>query len=158
MLSNPVMTIEEIMGIIPHRYPFLLIDRVIELDEHDVGGNRVGRKVKALKNVTINEPFFQGHFPHRPVMPGVLLVEAMAQAGAIACYRPTDPLMDVSVASLKATRFRAPVVPGDTLELRAEVIKDRGHMILLDCEARVNGRVVAETELLASVVPIEKPK
>jgi len=150
---SPVMTIEDLKGILPHRYPFLLIDKVVELDKYN--GSNLGRKVKAIKNVTFNEPFFQGHFPHRAVMPGVLIVEAMAQAGAIACYNPADPPMDVSVASINKTRFRVPVVPGDTLELSAEVLKDRGKMKLLGCTARVNGKVVAETELLASVRPLE---
>ena len=153
MNLSPVMTIEDLKGILPHRYPFLLIDKVVELDKYN--GSNLGRKVKAIKNVTFNEPFFQGHFPHRAVMPGVLIVEAMAQAGAIACYNPADPPMDVSVASINKTRFRVPVVPGDTLELSAEVLKDRGKMKLLGCTARVNGKVVAETELLASVRPLE---
>lgn len=141
------------MKIIPHRIPFILIDRVVHLDEVPPGGKRAGRKVTAIKNVTMNEPFFAGHFPHRPVMPGVLIVEAMAQACAIACHVDGDPEMDVSIASINGAKFRKPVVPGDTLELRGEFVKEKGPMLLLKSEAYVENQLVAEANLMAYVVP-----
>lgn len=152
--KNPVMGAVEIMKLLPHRFPFLLVDRVDELVKPE-NGARVGRKIRAIKNVTINEPFFPGHFPHRPVMPGVLQVEAMAQVAAISCVEPTGPRMDVAIAGIREARFRRPVVPGDTLELTAEVLKDRAGMLVVRCEARVAGRLVAEVELLAKVFPLE---
>ena len=116
-------------------------------------GSRLGRKATAIKCVTFNEPFFAGHFPHRAVMPGVLIVEAMAQASAIACWRPNDPLMDVAIARIGEVRVRRPVVPGDVLTLEAEVTKDRGDMIAIACRATVDGQLVTATEILASVTP-----
>src|SRR4051812_35968090 len=124
---SPVLTPMDIMRILPHRYPFLLVDRVDEL--HRVTSpNRVGTRIRAIKNVTFNEQFFVGHFPHRPVMPGVLQIEAMAQVAALACapYGKDAPKMDVAIAAIDACRFRRPVVPGDTLEIEAEITKDRG--------------------------------
>src|SRR3954465_11682413 len=114
---QPVMSPTDIMRILPHRYPFLLVDRVDELVRGS-GGTRVGTRIRAIKNVTFNEQFFVGHFPHRPVMPGVLQIEAMAQVAALACapYGKDAPKMDVAIAAIDACRFRRPVVPGDTLE------------------------------------------
>ncbi|RME15503.1 MAG: 3-hydroxyacyl-[acyl-carrier-protein] dehydratase FabZ [Bdellovibrio sp.] len=150
------MDAERILEILPHRYPFLLVDKVIEISDLPESGQRVGRTIKAIKNVTINEPFFTGHFPGRPIMPGVLIVEAMAQASALLCYRPIDPELKISIASIKEARFRVPVVPGDTLELHARVLKDRGQMVLLDNQVYVQGRLVAEAQILASLIPKDK--
>ena len=155
MKSNSVgggLDINEILKILPHRFPFVMIDRVLELTPQS-SGSRMGRKTKAIKCVSFGEPFFSGHFPHRPVMPGVLIVEAMAQAGAIASWRATDPLMDVAIARIGEVRVRRPVVPGDVLVLTAEVVKDRGDMILIKCSASVDEQIVTETEILASVTP-----
>jgi len=148
--KNSTLSIQKILDILPHRQPFLLIDRVLEHDSFGPG-SRQGRKVKVLKNVTYNEPFFAGHFPHRAVMPGVLILEAMAQAVAIACYREEDPKMDVAIGRLSETRFRRPVVPGDQLILTGEVLKDRGQMLVLKVQAHVDDELVTEVEILASV-------
>lgn len=150
----PILTASDILKILPHRFPFLLVDRVEELIKPD-SGSRVGRKIRAIKNVTINEPFFPGHFPHRPVMPGVLQIEAMAQVAAIACAEADGPKMDVAIAGINDARFRRPVVPGDTLEMTAEVLKDRSQILIVKCEARVNDQVVAEAVIIAKVFPLE---
>ncbi|MCB0422543.1 MAG: 3-hydroxyacyl-ACP dehydratase FabZ [Bdellovibrionales bacterium] len=147
------MKVEEIRKVLPHRYPFQLVDRIIDMDEPR-DGSREGRWVKGLKNVTINEPFFPGHFPHRPVMPGVLIIEAMAQTGALACYRPNDPEMDVAIVKVSSARFRAPVVPGDSVIMSVVVKKDKANMIVMDCQAEVDGKIVASAEIVAYVVPI----
>lgn len=137
---------------IPHRHPFVLIDRVLEFSELK-DGSRVGRKVKALKNVTFNESYFAGHFPDRPIMPGVLIIECMAQAGMIACWRPSDPKMNVAIGRVGEFRIHKPVTPGDQLIITAEVLKDRGQMLVLDLKAYVDDELVTQYELLASVMP-----
>jgi 3-hydroxyacyl-[acyl-carrier-protein] dehydratase len=150
--KEPVYTIVDILKLLPHRFPFLLVDRVEELVKPE-GPSRVGRKIRALKNVTINEPFFPGHFPHRPVMPGVLQIEAMAQVAALSCIDTPD--MDVAIAGIDSARFRRPVVPGDQLEMTAEVKRDRSMMIIVECVAKVNGQVVCEATLIAKMFPKE---
>jgi 3-hydroxyacyl-[acyl-carrier-protein] dehydratase len=151
--KNNGLDIHQILNILPHRQPFVLIDRITEIIEPE-GGGRVGRKVVALKNVTYNESFFAGHFPHRAVMPGVLIIEAMAQAGCIASFRETDPKMDVAIGRIGEFRIRRPVVPGDQLIIHAEVKKDRGQMVLLELKSYVDNELVTEYELLASVTPV----
>lgn len=148
--------INQILQILPHRFPFLLIDRVIHMDPPP-GPSWVGRKIKVLKNVTFNEPFFTGHFPHRPIMPGVLIVEAMAQAAAYLGHRPVTPdtKMEVLIASIDKARFRKPVVPGDQLILTVECLKDRGSLYLFKAEAHVEGQLVAEAEMMAKTIPTE---
>jgi 3-hydroxyacyl-[acyl-carrier-protein] dehydratase len=150
--KNKTLEISDILAILPHRHPFVLIDRVLELSAPE-GKGRVGSKVKVLKNVSFNEPYFAGHFPHRPVMPGVLILEAMAQAGAIACYRESDPKMDVAIGRISEVRIRRPVVPGDQLIIHGEVVKDRGHMIVIDLKAYVGEELVTDIELLAYITP-----
>jgi 3-hydroxyacyl-[acyl-carrier-protein] dehydratase len=150
-LSAP-LSIEEILKVLPHRQPFVLIDRVLELSIPN-GPSRLGRKIKALKNLSYGEPFFAGHFPNRPVMPGVLIIEALAQAGAMACYRPEDPALDVAIGRIGEARIRRPVVPGDQLILSVEVVKDRGSTVLLKGEATVDGEPVTEVEILAYLTP-----
>ncbi len=143
--TAPVMDIKAIQHLIPHRYPFLLVDRVVMLER--------GKKIVALKSVTMNEPFFQGHFPGWPVMPGVLIVEAMAQAAAILAVQS----MDVEVArtkvpylaSLDSVKFRRPVVPGDRMELHVEVVKGKGSVWKEKGQAIVDGQVAAEAEFMA---------
>jgi beta-hydroxyacyl-ACP dehydratase FabZ len=139
-------TIEEIMKILPHRYPFLLVDRIlsVELDKHIVG----------LKNITVNEPFFVGHFPQYPIMPGVLIVEAMAQvAGILALLSTPENLGNQALylMSLDKVRFRKPVVPGDQLILDLTVLKGKKKFFKMEGKATVNDHLVAEAELMAMV-------
>ena len=153
MGTKPVYDISDILRILPHRFPFLLVDRVDVLDRDLKAKNRVGWKIRAIKNVTFNEPFFPGHFPHRPVMPGVLQIEAMAQAGCLAVVDPNGPEMDVAIAGINEARFRRPVVPGDQLVLTAEIVKDRGQIMVLRCQMHVDGDLAAEAEMIAKVFP-----
>jgi len=141
-----VYDIRKIMELLPHRYPFILVDRIIEVvpDERIVG----------LKNVTINEPFFQGHFPERPVMPGVLIVEAMAQVGGVLVYssRPEEKRKElVYFMGIDKARFRKPVVPGDQLVLEIVWTKRRGNVAKMSGKATVDGTLVAEAEIMAMV-------
>jgi beta-hydroxyacyl-ACP dehydratase FabZ len=137
---------QEIQRLLPHRFPFLLIDRVIELSDE---------KVVALKNVTINEPFFAGHFPGHPVMPGVLLVEAMAQAGAVMAMKGAsfDPATKVIYfMALDKVKFRKPVVPGDQVRLEIEPLRKGAAIWKMGGKAIVDGQVVCEAEYLATIV------
>lgn len=135
-----VLTIEEIKGIIPHRYPMLLIDRVEELE--------AGKRIVAKKNVTANEPFFQGHFPMEPVMPGVLIVEAMAQAGAVALLSlPDFEGKTAYFGALDKVKFRKKVVPGDSLLLEVEIQKIKGSAGIGKGIAYVDGKKACEAEL-----------
>ncbi len=138
--------IGSILDIMPHRYPFLLVDRILEMEPD--------RRVLALKNVTINEPFFQGHFPGHPIMPGVLIIEAMAQAGgALLLTSVSEPVGKlVYFTGIDAARFRRPVVPGDQLHLECELIKQRGPICKMRGTATVAGEKVAEAELMAKLV------
>ena len=135
-----MLTIEEIKEIIPHRYPMLLIDRVEELE--------AGKSIKAKKNVSVNEPFCQGHFPHEPVMPGVLIVEAMAQAGAVALLSMEEFKGKTAYfGGIDKAKFRKKVVPGDTLVLEVELTKVRSSAGCGKGIAYVDGKKVAEAEL-----------
>ena len=144
MSENKVYNIEEIMKLLPHRYPFLLVDR-LTVEEPGVKG--VG-----LKNVTMNEEFFQGHFPNNPVMPGVLQVEAMAQTAGALVIAGMGDLGDkkpgVFFMSIDGVKFRKPVKPGDQLMMHVEKIKDRGKIFVFRGESRVDGKVVSEAELM----------
>ncbi len=144
-------TIAEIQKVLPHRYPFLLVDRVLEIRRGADLTSKVGCRVHAIKNVTIGEGFFQGHFPHQPIMPGVLILEAMAQAGALAYFDPNEPPSDVAIAAVHSAKFRRPVIPGDRLELLVEIIRDRKNMVVIKCEAVVDSQKVAEAEIMAYV-------
>jgi 3-hydroxyacyl-[acyl-carrier-protein] dehydratase len=142
-----MMDVQEIQKLLPHRFPFLLVDRVVSIEP--------GKALKAYKNVSVNEPFFQGHFPGHPVMPGVLVLEALAQASAILAYRSTgfDPAQKVTyLMAIDAAKFRRPTVPGDRLELEVEVLRFKGSILKTRGVARVDGEVVAEGEFLATVV------
>lgn len=151
-----LLSSRDIMKLMPHRFPFLLVDKVVmrELGPHAT--NRTGSKITALKNVTFNEPFFPGHFPDLPIMPGVLQIEAMAQSACLAYLRDGDPEVDFFIASIQEAKFRRPVVPGDQLMLHAEIIKDRGSMLQVRTEARVDGQIAAEAVILAKVAPKAK--
>lgn len=151
------MNIEEITKVLPHRHPFIFVDRVIEKVWGPNYPSRLGNKISAIKNVTINEPFFQGHFPHRPVMPGVILLEVFAQVGALLCYRPNDPPQDVALVGLNEARFRQPVTPGDQLIIEMDCRKDRGQILIFGGLAKVEGEIVAEAEILAKVFPLQVP-
>ena len=141
---------------IPHRYPFLFIDRVESYTPGPKEGSRVGRKVIARKNVTVNEPYFNGHFPHKPVMPGVLQVEAMAQAGALACLPNEGEHLDVLIAKIDNTRFRRPVVPGDVLEIHAEITKEKSGIVCLKAAIYCDKELVAETDITAKIFPTQE--
>lgn len=134
------MDIKEIMSILPHRHPFLLIDRVLEMEE--------GKKCVALKNVTMNEPFFQGHFPQEPVMPGVLIIEALAQTGAVAMLSMEEFKGKIAFfGGIDKAKFRGKVVPGDTLRLEVEMIKIKRNAGIGKGVAYVGDKKVAEGEL-----------
>ncbi len=137
----------DIAALLPHRYPFLLVDRVIEVE--------VGKRIVALKNVTINEPFFTGHFPGRPIMPGVLLCEAVVQAGGIlARMTAPDPQKDGQIAMLTTldhVRFRQQVIPGDQVRLEVEALRRRGPFWKMRGAALVDGKVAAELEFTVAL-------
>ena len=138
--------IARILESLPHRYPFLLVDRILETS----GDTRI----VGLKNVSFNEPFFQGHFPGHPIMPGVLIVEAMAQTGGVLLLGALDDPQSkvVYFMSLDAVKFRRPVVPGDQLRMEIEVLQNRGRTAKLRGTALVDGQVVAEAEMMARIV------
>jgi beta-hydroxyacyl-ACP dehydratase FabZ len=140
------LEIREIMERIPHRYPFLLVDRVIELVPQ--------QRIVAIKNVTMNEPFFQGHFPGAPVMPGVLVIEAMAQAGAVLLLSdiPDRASKLVYFTGIDQARFRRPVVPGDQIRLDVSVMKLRARTCKMRGLAEVGGELVAEAEIMSALV------
>lgn len=140
-----MIDVNEILKILPHRYPFLLVDRVVEFE--------AGKKAKGIKNVTMNEPFFQGHFPGHPIMPGVLIIEAMAQVGGILAFKTANVSNKaVYFMAIDKARFRKPVLPGDRLELVLEVTKNRNTIWAFKGEAFVDGNLVAEAELMATIV------
>jgi 3-hydroxyacyl-[acyl-carrier-protein] dehydratase len=139
-----MIEIEEIMNILPHAYPFLLVDRIVEIE--------AGQRVVGIKNVTYNEPFFQGHFPGRPIMPGVLIIEAMAQTAGVLAFKsmPDEYLKKpVYFLGMDNVRFRKPVIPGDQLRLELEVTKHRHSIWGFRGKAFVDGKLAAEAELLA---------
>jgi 3-hydroxyacyl-[acyl-carrier-protein] dehydratase len=136
--------IQKVMQLLPHRYPFLLVDRILE--------TQPGKRIIGLKNVTINEPFFQGHFPKQPVMPGVLIIEAMGQTGGVlaAASLPEEEQGQLIIfMGMDKVRFRKPVVPGDQLIFELEILKQRRKILKMYGEAKVDGQVVAEAELMA---------
>jgi 3-hydroxyacyl-[acyl-carrier-protein] dehydratase len=144
------LNIHEILEYLPHRYPFLLIDRVIECE--------LGKRIRALKNVSVNEPYFNGHFPYYKVMPGVLIVEAMAQAAAILSFRtmgikPDDKSV-YYFAGIDRARFKKPVIPGDQLVLEVSIVRTVRSVVKYAGKAYVGEALVAEAELLCTLRPI----
>ncbi|WP_210545569.1 3-hydroxyacyl-ACP dehydratase FabZ [Rhodoferax sp. PAMC 29310] len=142
-----MMDIHKILKQLPHRYPFLLVDRVLEIEK--------GKTIKALKNVTINEPFFEGHFPHRPVMPGVLMLEALAQAAALLAFdalgsSPTDDMV-YYFAGIDGARFKRPVEPGDQLILEVELLRMKAGIFKFKGRALVAGELAVEAELTCAM-------
>jgi len=140
------MDIHEVMAHLPHRYPFLLVDRVLTCEP--------GKSIEAVKNVTINEPFFQGHFPHHPVMPGVLIMEALAQAAGILSFKTMGTLPDENsvfyFVGIDNARFKKPVTAGDQLHLHIEILRQMRGIWKFKAEARVDGEIVAEAELMCA--------
>lgn len=146
-MAEEIIDINEIQKILPHRYPFLLIDRITEFDS--------GKSIKGYKNVTVNEPFFMGHFPGHPIMPGVLIIEAMAQVAGILAFKTAGVGADDAVVyfmGIDKVKFRKPVVPGDKLEFALEVTKVRGTIWCFKGKATVDGNVVTEAEIKATIM------
>ena len=142
-----MMDIHEILKKLPHRYPFLLVDRVIELEK--------GKHIRCLKNVTINEPFFGGHFPHGPVMPGVLMLGALAQAAALLAFETLDVVHDENTvyyfAGIDGARFKRPVEPGDQLVLEAELLRMKSGIFKFAARAKVGDAIAVEAQLLCTM-------
>ena len=145
-----LMNIQEIMKYLPHRYPFLLIDKVIEFDEQNI--------ILTQKNVSVNEPFFQGHFPHYMVMPGVLIIEAMAQTSAIFAYQKfkikNDSANVYFFVGIDKARFKKPVIPGDILIISSKIVRNVKGIWKFYCEAKVENIVVSHAELLCTMKKI----
>ena len=144
---SAIIDINEIKQYIPHRYPFLLVDRITELE--------IGKRVVGLKNVTVNEPFVPGHFPHNPVMPGVLIIEAMAQTAAVLAFKTDGSVPDddstVYFASVDNVRFKRPVVPGDQLVMEAEIVRKMRNIWKFKAVARVDGELATEAEFMCAI-------
>ena len=146
------LDINAIQKRIPHRFPFLLIDRVLSFEYGDNPEKYAGRKIVARKNVTINEPFFNGHFPGNPVMPGVLQIEAMAQAGALACAPEDNDSVDVLFAKVMDAKFKKQVVPGDVLEIQAEILGEKAGILTVDCKIMCDSQLAAAAKIMAKVM------
>lgn len=148
--KNGLLDIEKILRILPHRYPFLLVDRVLELEK--------GKSILAIKNVTYNESFFQGHFPALKIMPGVLIVEALAQAGGILLHYsiPEPQKKLVMLSKIDNAKFRKQVVPGDILKLDAEILRLKSRFCYLRGKAYVDGEIVVEGDIMASILNVEE--
>ena len=146
-MTAPVIDIHRILKILPHRYPFLLVDRVLEFEK--------GVRIKALKNVSINEPFFTGHFPSRPVMPGVLMLEALAQAAALLSFESSgvthDENMVVYFVGIDGARFKRPVEPGDQLVLEASIERAKSGIVKYRTRGSVDGATAVEAELMCTI-------
>lgn len=145
---NRPLSIKEILNLLPHRYPFLLVDKILEQEEN---------KIIGVKNVTINEPFFQGHFPEYPVMPGVLIIEAMAQTGGILMFSKEENKGKIPLfAGIDKARFKKPVYPGDQLKIKVEIIKMIKGIGKAKAEAYVDDNLVASAELMFTAVKISE--
>ena len=142
-----MMNINEIMNYLPHRYPFLLVDRIIDLQP--------GKSITGIKNVTFNEPFFQGHFPGQPIMPGVLIIEAMAQVAGVMAFCSGVEGKSVYFMSIEKAKFRRPVVPGDQLKIDIKVLQQRGNVWKFSGDATVEGKLASEADFTAMVTDKE---
>lgn len=146
-----IMDIHQILKLLPHRYPILLVDRVLEIEK--------GKSITALKNVTINEPFFNGHFPHRPVMPGVLMLEALAQAAALLAFVTLDVVPDDKTiyyfAGIDGARFKRPVEPGDVLTLNVELDRMKAGIFKFKAQAMVGEEIAVQAELMCTMKRID---
>jgi 3-hydroxyacyl-[acyl-carrier-protein] dehydratase len=141
-----MLEIKEIMQILPHRYPFLMVDKILEVEP--------GKRAVGMKNVTINEPFFQGHYPGNPIMPGAMMAEAMAQVGGVMMMADKQGERIVPfLAGIEKLRFKRPVVPGDTLLIEVEMIGGRGNMGKVKGNAKVDGKIVAIGEMSFALIP-----
>jgi 3-hydroxyacyl-[acyl-carrier-protein] dehydratase len=145
------MDIHQILKLLPHRYPILLVDRVIDIEK--------GKSISAIKNVTINEPFFNGHFPHRPVMPGVLMLEALAQAAALLAFVTLDVVPDDKTiyyfAGIDGARFKRPVEPGDVLHLNVELDRMKAGIFKFKAQAMVGEEIAVQAELMCTMRRID---
>lgn len=140
-----ILDILEILKLLPHRYPFVMVDRITEIE--------LGKSIKGIKNVTINEPFFQGHFPEYPVMPGVMILEGMAQVGGVLGYQSKPEMIGNKLlyfAGIDKARFRKPVIPGDQLVFHLELLKSKRGIMVMDGKAYVGEQLVTQAELMAS--------
>lgn len=145
LIEHGALTPHDILKILPHRYPFLLVDRIIKMEDY--------RRVIGIKNVTFNEPFFSGHFPGAPIMPGVLIVEAMAQVGGVVVLSIPEWQGKLPyLTGIDKMRFRKPVIPGDQLVIEVEVINMKANIGKVSAEAKVDGQLVAQGELLFAIV------
>lgn len=147
IVKKKEIDIQEIMRLLPHRYPFLMVDRITSLIPR--------HSVKGIKNVTVNEPFFQGHFPDRPIFPGVLILEGLAQAGGCMAFCSVPEMIGerlVYFAGIDKARFRKPVLPGDQIEYRLELLKHKRLIMVMKGQAFVDDQLVTEAELMASFV------
>lgn len=152
-MSLPHCNVQKVLERLPHRYPFLMIDRILSIDD-------INKSVVALKNVTVNEPFFSGHFPDRPIMPGVLIVEALAQAAVfltpevdpkIDTFNPSYSAKQYFLASIRDTRFKRPVVPGDQLILEVKLTNAKRNIFCFNGEAKVDGQLAASVDFICAV-------
>ncbi len=150
-MTNAAMDIHQILDLLPHRYPILLVDRVLEVVP--------GERITALKNVTINEPFFPGHYPHHPVMPGVLIIEALAQTAALLSFKTgggkSDEKSVYYFVGIDGARFKRPVSPGDQLIMEVSIIASKRGIWKYAAVAKVDGQVAAQAELMCTVRPVE---
>ena len=144
-MTEAVLNVEDILEVLPHRYPFLLVDRILELEPD--------KRVVGLKNVTINEPFFPGHFPGRPVMPGVLILEAMAQVGGVLAYRSLQEVKGklIYFMGIDKVKFRRPVIPGDQIIFELDILHQSSRAWKMAGKALVEGKVATQAELTATV-------
>ncbi|MGH9430675.1 MAG: 3-hydroxyacyl-ACP dehydratase FabZ [Terriglobia bacterium] len=144
--TNAVYTVTDIMKLLPHRYPFLMVDRIVELEPD--------KRIVGLKNVTVNEEFFQGHFPGAPVMPGVLVIESMAQVAGVMIYRdlPQRESKLIYFTGIEGAKFRRPVVPGDQLRLEVDLLTRRNNFGKVDARATVEGKLVAQAVLMFAII------
>jgi 3-hydroxyacyl-[acyl-carrier-protein] dehydratase len=143
-----MMDIKAIQNLLPHRYPFLMVDRIVEMEPNV--------RAVGIKNVTVNEPFFQGHFPGNPIMPGVLIVEAMAQVAGVLAFNSGMQGSSVYFMSIEKAKFRKPIVPGDQVKLEINVLQQRGNVWKFSGTATVDDKIVAESEFTAMLIKKEK--